>query len=55
MGTKALRLIKAGNTIVFSPHPKALDCTLRAARIVAAAAEEAAAAPARAPASRRPE
>ena len=38
---KAIIALKAGNTIVFSPHPKALDCTLRAARIVAAAAEKA--------------
>ncbi len=38
---KALIALKAGNAIVFSPHPKALDCTLRAARIVAAAAEKA--------------
>ena len=42
---KAIVSIKAGNTIVFSPHPKALDCTLRAACIVAAAAEEAGAPP----------
>ena len=38
---KALIAIKSGNAIVFSPHPKAVDCTLRAARIVAAAAEKA--------------
>ena len=38
---KALIALKSGNAIVFSPHPKALDCTLRAARIVAAAAEKA--------------
>ena len=38
---KALIAIKSGNAIVFSPHPKALECSLRAARIVAAAAEEA--------------
>lgn len=38
---KALIALKSGNTIVFSPHPKAVDCTLRAARIVAAAAEKA--------------
>lgn len=36
---KALIALKAGNTIVFSPHPKAVSCTLRAAKIVAAAAE----------------
>ena len=38
---KALIALKSGNAIVFSPHPKALECTLRAARIVAAAAEKA--------------
>ena len=38
---KALIALKSGNAIVFSPHPKALECTLRAARIVAAAAESA--------------
>ena len=38
---KALIAIKSGNAIVFSPHPKALGCTLAAARIVAAAAEQA--------------
>ena len=38
---KALIALKAGCTIVFSPHPKALKCTLEAARIVAAAAEKA--------------
>ena len=38
---KALIALKAGNTIVFSPHPKALKCTLRASRIVAEAAEAA--------------
>ena len=38
---KAMIALKAGNTIVFSPHPKALGCTLKAARIVAAAAEKA--------------
>ena len=42
---KAIISIKAGNTIVFSPHPKALECTLKAARIVAQAAEEAGAPP----------
>lgn len=42
---KAIISIKSGNTIVFSPHPKALECTLAAARIVAAAAEEAGAPP----------
>ena len=38
---KALIALKAGNTIVFSPHPKAIRCTLEAARIVAEAAEKA--------------
>ena len=38
---KAIIALKSGNSIVFSPHPKAVDCTLRAARIVAAAAEKA--------------
>ena len=38
---KALIALKAGNAIVFSPHPKALVCTLRAVEIVAKAAEQA--------------
>ncbi len=38
---KALIALKSGNTIVFSPHPKAIGCSQQAARIVAAAAEEA--------------
>ena len=38
---KAIIAIKSGNAIVFSPHPKAIACTLRAARIVAQAAEKA--------------
>ena len=38
---KAIIALKSGNAIVFSPHPKAVECTLRAARIVAAAAESA--------------
>ena len=42
---KALIALKSGNAIVFSPHPKAVDCTLQAARIVAAAAEGAGAPP----------
>ncbi len=33
--------LKSGNAIVFSPHPKAIRCSLQAARLVAAAAEEA--------------
>ena len=36
---KAMIALKAGNAIVFSPHPKAIRCTLAAAQIVAAAAE----------------
>ena len=35
---KALIALKSGNTIVFSPHPKASSCTMRAAKIVAEAA-----------------
>ena len=35
---KAMISLKAGNAIVFSPHPKALACTLQAAQIVAKAA-----------------
>ncbi len=35
---KAIIALKSGNSIVFSPHPKALECTLRAAKIVEAAA-----------------
>ena len=38
---KAMIALKSGNAIVFSPHPKALQCTLKAARIVAVAAEKA--------------
>ena len=38
---KAMIALKAGNSIVFSPHPKAILCTLRAAEIVAKAAETA--------------
>ena len=38
---KAIIAIKSGNAIVFSPHPKAICCTSRAAQIVAAAAEAA--------------
>ena len=38
---KALIALKSGNAIVFSPHPKAVQCTLRAAKILAAAAERA--------------
>ena len=38
---KAMIALKAGCSIVFSPHPKALACTLRAVEIVAKAAGEA--------------
>ena len=38
---KAMIALKSGNCIIFSPHPKALACTLRATRIVAEAAEKA--------------
>ncbi len=38
---KAMIAIKSGNAIVFSPHPKAAECTLQAAKVVAAAAEKA--------------
>jgi len=38
---KSLIALKSGNAIVFSPHPKAIACTLRAAQIVSAAAEKA--------------
>ena len=38
---KTIIALKSGNAIVFSPHPKAAQCTLRAAKIVAEAAERA--------------
>lgn len=38
---KALIALKSGNAIVFSPHPKALQCTLAAAKLVSAAAQRA--------------
>ena len=38
---KAMIALKAGNSIVFSPHPKAIVCTLKAAQVVAEAAERA--------------
>ena len=38
---KTIIALKSGNAIVFSPHPKAMACTLRAAEIVAKAAENA--------------
>ena len=37
---KAIVALKAGNPIIFSPHPKAVVCTRKAAEIVAAAAEQ---------------
>ena len=38
---KAVIALKAGNPIVFSPHPKAIDCTRKAVQIVREAAEQA--------------
>lgn len=38
---KAIIALKAGNSIVFSPHPKAISCTMRAVKIVAEAAQKA--------------
>ena len=38
---KALIALKSGNSIVFSPHPKAIVCTRKAAQLVAEAAERA--------------
>ena len=38
---KAIVALKAGNAIVFSPHPKAMGCTLKAVEIVCRAAEAA--------------
>lgn len=38
---KAMIALKSGNAIVFSPHPKAMECTRRAAAIVAEAAQKA--------------
>ena len=38
---KALIALKAGNAVVFSPHPKALGCTLKAVQILAEAAQQA--------------
>ena len=38
---KTLIALKAGNPIVFSPHPKAIVCTRKAAQIVAEAAKKA--------------
>ena len=42
---KAMIALKAGNSIVFSPHPKAILCTLRAVQIVSQAAVGAGAPP----------
>ncbi len=38
---KAIIALKSGNAVVFSPHPKAVRCTLEAANTVAAAAQKA--------------
>ena len=38
---KAIIALKAGNAIVFSPHPKAICCTMKAVQTVAQAAEAA--------------
>ncbi len=38
---KAMIALKSGNAIVFSPHPKAIACSLQAAKLVAGAAEAA--------------
>ena len=38
---KAMIALKAGNAIVFSPHPKAISCTRKAAQIVEQAARQA--------------
>ena len=38
---KAMIALKSGNAVIFSPHPKAFNCTFQAARIVAKAAEAA--------------
>ena len=38
---KAMIALKSGNAIVFSPHPKASNCTFQAARIASKAAETA--------------
>lgn len=38
---KSLIALKSGNPIIFSPHPKAIVCTRKAAQIVAEAAEKA--------------
>ncbi len=38
---KAIISLKAGNSVIFSPHPNAINCTMKAAAIVAEAAEKA--------------
>ena len=38
---KALICLKAGNPVVFSPHPKALGCTMETVRTLCRAAEQA--------------
>jgi len=38
---KTMIALKSGNAIVFSPHPNAVCCSIRAAKLMAAAAEEA--------------
>ena len=38
---KAIIALKGGNTVVFSPHPGAKNCTLRAVKIITEAAEKA--------------
>ena len=38
---KAMTALKSGNAIVFSPHPKAIACTRKAAQIVSEAAQAA--------------
>ena len=38
---KAMIALKSGNAIVFSPHPKAILCTMKAAKLAASAAEAA--------------
>ncbi|MBQ3194315.1 MAG: acetaldehyde dehydrogenase (acetylating) [Oscillospiraceae bacterium] len=38
---KSLISLKAGNTVIFSPHPKAISCTRKAVQIVSEAARKA--------------
>ena len=38
---KAIIAIKSGNALIFSPHPKAIRCSMEAARVVREAAEQA--------------